>query len=107
MIANRIVEQVIVPRFRNGEFYGGLNEAVTRMIALIEGEPLPEPRSSARRRSNDRLGKALPLLLMFVFVGSGICADARHVGGASPTAGVAAAIVWVLTSTIVVRSAQP
>ena len=28
VLANRIIEQVIVPRFRSGDFFGGLSEAV-------------------------------------------------------------------------------
>ena len=31
VLANRIVEQVIVPRFRSGDFYGGIREAIERM----------------------------------------------------------------------------
>ena len=40
VIASRIISQVIVPHFRDGDFAGGIDEAVTRIIAVIEGEPL-------------------------------------------------------------------
>src|SRR5512138_3168733 len=32
VLANRIVEQVITPRFRSGDFFGGIREAIERMI---------------------------------------------------------------------------
>lgn len=104
VMANRIREQVIVPRFRNGDFFGGLSEAVTRMTALIEGEPLPEPTQSQRGAPRgDAFGTALPLLLMVVVVGGGILRRLLGtIGGASVTAGIAAAIVWFLTSALVI-----
>lgn len=102
VLANRIIEQVIVPRFRSGDFFGGVREAIERMIALIEGEPLPEPARS-ERGAPDGLGNALPLLLLLVFVGSGILRGMLgRFGGASVTAGIAAVIVWVLTSALVI-----
>src|SRR5262245_38066835 len=41
--ANRIIREVIVPRFREGDFYGGIAAAADRMIRVIDGEALPEP----------------------------------------------------------------
>src|SRR5688572_32025222 len=104
VLANRIIDQVIVPRFRANDFFGGIREAIERMIALVEGEPLPEPERAQRGVPGDRgLGNALPLLLMLVFVGSGILRGMLgRFGGASATAGIAAVIVWVLTSTLVI-----
>jgi uncharacterized protein len=104
VLADRIIEQVIAPRFRNNDFFGGIREAIERMIALIEGEPLPEPERAQRGAPGDSgLGNALPLLLMLVFVGSGILRGMLgRFGGASVTAGIAAVIVWVLTSTLVI-----
>jgi uncharacterized protein len=102
VLANRIIDQVIVPRFRANDFFGGIREAIERMIALVEGEPLPEP-ERAQRGAPDGLGNALPLLLMLVFVGSGILRGMLgRFGGASVTASIAAVIVWVLTSTLVI-----
>ena len=102
VLMNRIIDQVIVPRFRSNDFFGGVRGAVERMIALAEGEPLPEP-ERGQRGSPDGLGNALPLLLLLVFVGSGILRGMLgRFGGASVTAGIAAVIVWVLTSTLII-----
>jgi uncharacterized protein len=104
VLANRIVDQVVVPRFRSGDFFGGIREAIERMSALIEGEPLPEPAQSQRDvPSANGLGNALPLLLLLVFVGSTVLRGMLgRFGGASVTAGIAAAIVWFLTSTLII-----
>ncbi|GIX26215.1 MAG: hypothetical protein KatS3mg123_0096 [Burkholderiales bacterium] len=50
-IAKRIIDEVIVPRFRQGDFYGGLSAGVERVIGVIEGEPLPPPREGKPRRA--------------------------------------------------------
>ena len=42
-IAKRIIEEAIVPRFRAGDFFGGLGAAVFDLGRLIDGEPLPAP----------------------------------------------------------------
>jgi len=39
--AGRIINDTIVPLFRQGDFYGGVNAGVDRMIRVIDGEPLP------------------------------------------------------------------
>lgn len=38
LIANRIVEEEIIPRFRNGDFYGGLDKATNVLMGLAKGE---------------------------------------------------------------------
>lgn len=45
-IAKRIIEEDIVPRFKQGDFSGGVESGVTRIMRLIEGEPLPPPQAS-------------------------------------------------------------
>ena len=41
--ARRIVDEAIVPRFRSGDFAGGVDTGVDLMVRQIEGERLPEP----------------------------------------------------------------
>lgn len=102
VLANRIIEQVIVPRFRAGDYFGGLQQAVERLTALIEGEPLPAP-EARRTPGAEGIGSVLPVLLMVVLVGGGVLRRMLGMfGAASVTAGIAAAIVWFLTSTLVI-----
>src|SRR5688572_12004333 len=102
VLASRIISQVIVPRFRAGDFAGGIDEAITRVLAVIEGEPLPEPEPERpSSRAPGGIGNALPVLLMFVFVGSGILRGMLgRVGGAGATAGIAGVLIWLLTGTL-------
>lgn len=105
VLASRIVNQVIVPRFRQGQFAEGIDEGVDRIIALLDGESLPEVEQRGRSSQGQGIGTLLPLLLMFVFVGSGL---ARRMlgglGGASIMGAVAAVIAWALTSVFVIAA---
>jgi uncharacterized protein len=61
--ANRVIEEIIVPHFKQGDYYAGIKAGVERIIGLIEGEPLPPPSSDWSRQSNgsDGLAALLPL----------------------------------------------
>jgi uncharacterized protein len=45
--AHRIVDEIIVPRFKRGEFYAGIDAGTAAMMQVIDGEPLPEPKRAA------------------------------------------------------------
>jgi len=53
--ASRIIREYMSPKFRVGDFYGGLNDAVGALTKLIDGEPLPPPLQEPQR---DRGGVA-------------------------------------------------
>jgi len=38
LIAKRIVDEEVLPRFRNGDFYGGMDKATDVLMALAKGE---------------------------------------------------------------------
>src|SRR5438128_6884690 len=40
----RIISDEITPRFKQGDFFGGITAGVERMIKVIDGEPLPPPK---------------------------------------------------------------
>ncbi len=65
LAAARIIDEAITPRFREGDFAGGLSAAIDALDALIRGESLPEP-SPAHHQSSDFGGTDV---LVFVFFG--------------------------------------
>jgi uncharacterized protein len=44
LAAKMIIDDAITPRFRQGDFAGGLQAAVDQLIARVSGEALPEPK---------------------------------------------------------------
>ena len=101
--ASRIIREVIVPRFREGDFYGGINAGVDRMIRVIDGEPLPEPQRRAVPANGGGLGQALPLLLVMAFVVGGILrALFGRFFGSVMTGGAVGLLAWVLAGTLAI-----
>ena len=82
--AKRIVSDIITPYFRQGNFYGGIDAGVDRMIRVIEGEPLPPPQP--RGASGDHgfdLGAVLAIVVVGLVVSSILSAViGRFLGGA-------------------------
>lgn len=101
VLANRITDQVIVPRFREGDFFGGLDAAVERIAALVKGEALPPPKPTASQP--DGIGNVLPLLLMLVLVaGSFLRRAFGRVAGAATTGGVAGVLGWLISGALAI-----
>jgi uncharacterized protein len=73
-VARRIVDEHIVPRFKQGDYFSGIDAGLTRMMAVIDGEPLPPPRGAARPRAEGGGGFQELLIIGFllVFVVGGI-----------------------------------
>lgn len=46
-VAKRIVAEILAPRFKAGDFFGGLLEATTALGSIIGGEALPAVRNGA------------------------------------------------------------
>lgn len=96
-IANRIITETITPRFKTGDYDGGIEAGVDRIISVVNGEPLPEP-DKKWEHSGGGLGTALPLLLVVVFVASGVLrAMFGRIFGSVATGGLAGFIAWVLS----------
>jgi uncharacterized protein len=68
------VEEIIIPRFKQGDFYGGIDAGVSRMMSVVEGEPLPPPRGARPGQSvgGGGLEGLLILGFMLIFVVGGI-----------------------------------
>jgi uncharacterized protein len=66
-VAKRIIEEIMIPRFRQGDFAGGINAGVDRLVGLIQGEPLPEPQAAGIEDS--RLNKYFSLLFVLAIAG--------------------------------------
>jgi uncharacterized protein len=97
--ASRIIREVIVPRFREGDFYGGINAGLDRMMRVIDGEPLPAPSRSSPAVDGGMM-QMLPVLLIAALVGGGILrAMLGRFLGAAATGGVVGFIAWTLAGT--------
>jgi uncharacterized protein len=95
-IANRIITDTITPHFKLGDYDGGVEAGVDQLVSVVNGEPLPEPDKRWERHSG--WGDLLPLLLVVVFVASGVLRSLfGRVVGSLATGGLAGGIAWLLS----------
>jgi uncharacterized protein len=99
--SKRIIDEVIVPRFLQQDFAGGITAGVDRMLRVIDGEPLPEPqwRQDAQRGSG--LSSYLPALVVVVLVvGGALRSMFGRLPGAAATGGLVGVVVWWLAGAL-------
>src|ERR1700744_188973 len=72
--ARRIIDEIITPKFRSGDFAGGISAGVDRIVGVINGEPLPAPAPEAQSfHGEDRYDVLFnPLILFGVFAVGGV-----------------------------------
>src|SRR3546814_12624511 len=92
-IANRIIDETIVPRFKAGDYAGGLDAGVDQLIGVINGEPLPPP-PEHHSSGDSRIGAVMPLLF-FVVIGAQFLRRIFGTGlGALASGGAVFVIAW-------------
>lgn len=97
----RIRREFIESRFKQGDFYGGLDAGVDALIKLIDGEqlPAPEPASQPRNRGLD-LGHAM-LIGLFVALFLRRLFGRAHVIVRTPLgAALTGGLLWLLAATV-------
>ena len=98
--SKRIISEIITPRFKQGDFYGGITAGVEQIIRVIDGEPLPEPN---RKLSGSDLNvqQYIPIIFILALVIGGVL---RAVVGRFPSAiltgGVVAIVGWLFAGAL-------
>src|SRR5689334_22732992 len=67
--SRRIIDEIITPKFRSGDFGGGISDGVDRMIRVIDGEPLPVPSPTVNFGNLDDIA---PLFIVTLFASIGV-----------------------------------
>ncbi|MFM0415931.1 TPM domain-containing protein [Paraburkholderia aromaticivorans] len=97
-ISNRIINEVIVPRFREGDFSGGITAGIDQMIRVADGESLPAPQSR-KGEGPPNVWRFAPVIFMLAIVfGSALRSMLGRLPGAAVAGGVVAVIAWLLAA---------
>ena len=98
-VSRRIIDEIIVPRFKAGDFSGGVSAGVDAMLRVIDGEPLPAPPAPSFAQENP-LG-LLPLLFFAALMVGGILrALFGRAKGAFAAGGLLGIAAWLLSGTL-------
>ncbi len=99
VICGRILSDVIAPRFRSGDWYGGIHSGVQAIHAAAGGDygPIRQSRS-ARRRSAGGFA-ILPMLVFLVLMG--VLGRRRRVVGGGAGDVVGGVLPWMVMSSMI------
>jgi uncharacterized protein len=104
--SKRIIDEVITPKFKSGDFAGGISAGVARIIGVVDGEPLPAP-----VQQRDDSGSALyqlinpfnPFVIIGVLVlGAFLRSVFGRLVGSVATGGLIGLVAWFIVGSLVV-----
>ena len=100
--SKRIISEIMLPRFKQGDFSGGITAGVDQIIRVIAGEPLPEPTGKPAGDTTGML-QYIPVIFMLALVLGGVLRTVLgRLPGALVTGGVVAVVAWLFAGAIVI-----
>ncbi|MGR6616612.1 MULTISPECIES: TPM domain-containing protein [Pseudomonas] len=92
--SKRIISEIILPRFKRQDFYGGIRDGVEQIVRVIDGEALPAP-IAPTSADVGAIQQYIPLLFILALgVGAVLRASLGKGVGSVVTGGVVALIAW-------------
>lgn len=102
--SHQIIQQQILPRFKSGDFAGGIRQGITAIVATTEGtDPAPNPRSSSDHSLDSASELPFYLIVGMIFL-------SQFLGGVHSnrffsslfSGAVVELIVWLITRMVLV-----
>ena len=97
-MSKRIIAEIVAPKFRAGDFAGGIDDGVAKIIDVLQGEALPPP---PQKRVDVKRGPDIQSFLVLgffaaMFVGPLLRSLLGRFVGATATGGAVGAAAWWL-----------
>jgi uncharacterized protein len=103
LAAKRIIDEVLTPHFRQGDFAGGLRLASERLMGLIRGEGLPAPGSAPRTTAEpDWMNLTVLLFIVLPVAGSVLRRMLGHKLGTLATGGLVGFVAFSFTASLLI-----
>ena len=94
--SKRIVSDTIAPRFKQGDYNGGIDAGVAQIIRVIDGEPLPPPQRAVASPF-DQVRHLAPFLMVAALVVGGVLRSALgKLPGSLLTGALVGGVAWLL-----------
>ncbi len=102
-VAKRVISEIMLPHFRQNDYYAGLIAGVDSLARLIEGEPLPAPElKTQQNRDADGAGSTLFSLIVAAVVLAGMMrAIFGQLLGASIVSTIIGVAAWMLFGSLI------
>ncbi len=103
LAAKRIIDEAITTRFKQGDYAGGIEAGLTRIMALISGEALPAPSAASRNAGGfDWMQLGIFMFIAVPVIGAVTRGILGNRLGALATGGVAGIIAMGLTASLLI-----
>ncbi len=100
-IAKRVINEIMLPHFRDNDYYTGLVAGVDRLARLIEGEPLPEPASQQNGGADGEGNTLIALMVATVVLAGMMRALFGQLLGATIVSTIIGVATWLLFSSLI------
>jgi uncharacterized protein len=101
--SKRIIDEIITPRFRTGDFAGGISAGVDQIIRVIDGEALPGPATRQNSGTTGDFDVFNPFLLFAIFViGAILRTSLGRLLGSVATGAAVGAVAWFIAGSLAV-----
>ena len=100
--AHRIVDEIIVPYFKRGEFYPGIDAGLTAIMGVVNGEPLPPPKRAAASGKFDIETLLFVAFGLVVVVGGMLRALLGRFPAALLMGGVLGVLAWLIVAPVLI-----
>ena len=105
--SKRIIDEDITPKFKSGDFAGGVSAGIDRMIRVIDGEPLPAPEPPHWQGSGltEFINPFNPFVIIAVLVlGAFLRSAFGRLFGGLATGGLVGLLAWFIVGSLVVSA---
>jgi uncharacterized protein len=108
--SQRIIDEIITPKFRSGDFAGGISDGVDRIMGVVDGEPLPAPaprqQSGGGSRGSDFTSFLNPFnpfsIIIVLVLGGAFRKIFGRLFGSVATGGLIGVIAWFIFGSMIV-----
>src|SRR3954470_12935737 len=106
--SKRIIDEIITPRFRSGDFAGGISAGVDRILRVVEGEKLPAPPPREQTAPQQGLQPSwllehvnAPFAIFVIFViGAIMRSTLGRLMGSVATGSIVSVLAWLLVGSL-------
>ena len=106
--SKRIIDEIITPKFRSGDFAGGISDGVDRIISVVDGEPLPPPAQHTQSDSSSNtnwfafFNPTNPFVLVGVFfLGHAMRTLLGRFAGSAVAGGIVGLLAWYFIGSLI------
>jgi uncharacterized protein len=100
--SNRIIDEIIVPRFKRGDYYSGIESGLAAMMQVVNGEALPPPRHASASGKYDIESMLFVAFALVVVVGGMLRAVLGRFPAAVLMGGALGVLAWLTVAPLLI-----